>query len=279
MQATRKLLTARSKATVIATATLLATAGCSGSGSGSSSSSSSGSGNGGGASTTTGANAAPSLYCGSTCKSQLVLKASPSSVKCSVGVSWSATSFPYGATSSKQIPQLAGQWYPGMKVTVTDGQGDATTQSGQVDQMVARGIKVLIVSPQDSAALKGAVDRAEKAGVKVIAADRNVNTTVESYIGSDNVEAGVVSGKNIVKVLGSGGKIVELAGSLGASPTIARAKGLRDGLTGSSVTIVASQTADKQSAVIERAIEPPRRAARVWIRIGRPPGRCGPAPS
>lgn len=246
MHTTRKRLTAWSGAVAVSTAILLATAGCSGTTSGSGSSS--GSGNGGGASASAGAKPAPSLYCGSTCKSQLVLKASPSSVKCSVGVSWSATSFPYGATSSKQIPQLAGRWFPGMKVTVTDGQGDATTQSGQVDQMVAQGIKVLIISPQDSAALKGAVDRAEKAGVKVIAADRNVNTTVESYIGSDNVQAGVVSGKNIAKVLGSGGKIVELAGSLGASPTIARAKGLRDGLKGSSVTIVASQTADYDQA-------------------------------
>lgn len=191
---------------------------------------------------------AASLYCGTACQAQLQLKATPASVKCNVGVSWSATSFPYGAVSSKQIPDLASRWFPGMKVTVTDGQGDAAVQSGQVDQMVAQGIKVLIISPRDSDALKGAVDRAVAAGVKVIAADRNVNTKVDTYIGSDNVEAGVVSGKNIAKVLGSAGKLVELAGSLGASPTIARGDGLRTGLKGSSVTIVDSQTADYDQA-------------------------------
>jgi ribose transport system substrate-binding protein len=190
----------------------------------------------------------PSLYCGDECKGQLKLDAKPADVKCSVGVSWSATSFPYGATSSQQIPDLAAKWFPGMKVTVTDGQNDAATQSGQVDEMVAKGIDVLIISPRDSDALAGAVDRAVAAGVKVIAADRAVNTKVSTYIGSDNVEAGVVSGKNIAKVLGEKGKLVELAGSLGASPTIARGDGLRTGLEGSGVTIVDSQSADYDQA-------------------------------
>lgn len=190
----------------------------------------------------------PSIYCGEECAAQLELTASPDSVDCSVGVSWSATSFPYGATSSKQIPDLAAQWFPGMDVTVTDGQNDAATQSGQVDEMVAQGIDVLIISPRDSDALAGAVDRATAAGVKVIAADRAVNTDVSTYIGSDNVEAGVVSGKNIGAVLGDGGQLVELAGSLGAAPTIARGDGLRTGLEGSGVEIVDSQSADYDQA-------------------------------
>ena len=190
----------------------------------------------------------PSIYCGEECAAQLELAASPDSVDCNVGVSWSATSFPYGATSSKQIPDLAAQWFPGMDVTVTDGQNDAATQSGQVDEMVAQGIDVLIISPRDSDALAGAVDRATAAGVKVIAADRAVNTDVSTYIGSDNVEAGVVSGKNIGAVLGDGGQLVELAGSLGAAPTIARGDGLRTGLEGSGVEIVDSQSADYDQA-------------------------------
>jgi len=191
---------------------------------------------------------APSIYCGEECTAQLQLEAAPDTVTCNVGVSWSATSFPYGAVSSQQIPQHAANWFPGMSVTVTDGQGDAAIQSGQVDEMVAQGIDVLIISPRDSDALAGAVERAVAAGVKVIAADRNVNTTVDTYIGSDNFEAGVVSGENIAAVLGDGGKLVELAGSLGASPTIARADGLRTGLEGSGVTIIDSQTADYDQA-------------------------------
>lgn len=236
MNIQNRKLTVWSATAALAVAVALATAGCTGTVAPPSSTSA------------VTAKPAASLYCGTACQAQLQLKADPATVKCNVGVSWSATSFPYGAVSSKQIPDLASKWFPGMKVTVTDGQGDAAIQSGQVDQMVAQGIKVLIISPRDSDALKGAVDRAVTAGVKVIAADRNVNTKVDTYIGSDNVEAGVVSGQNIAKVLGSGGKIVELAGSLGASPTIARGDGLRTGLKGSGVTIVDSQTGDYDQA-------------------------------
>jgi len=236
MNIQKRKLTVWSATAVFVTAVVLATAGCTGNVAAPSSTS------------VVAETPTASIYCGTACQAQLQLKADPATVKCDVGVSWSATSFPYGAVSSQQIPDLASKWFPGMKVTVTDGQGDAAVQSGQVDQMVAQGIKVLIISPRDSDALKGAVDRAVKAGVKVIAADRNVNTTVDTYIGSDNVEAGVVSGKNIAAVLGASGKLVELAGSLGASPTIARGDGLRTGLAGSGVTIVDSQTADYDQA-------------------------------
>jgi len=176
------------------------------------------SGSGDNANEQVGEELAPSIYCGDECQAQLALEADPETLECSVGVSWSSASFPYGAKSTEQIPEFASAFFPKMKVTVTDGQGDATTQSGQVDDMVAQGIDVLIVSPQDAAALAGAVDRAKEAGVQVIAADRAVDTEVATYIGSDNVEAGEVSGQAVADVLGEGGKVVEVAG--GAETTV-----------------------------------------------------------
>lgn len=191
---------------------------------------------------------APSIYCGDECQTQLALEADPASIDCPVGVSWSSASFPYGAKSTEQIPEFAKAFFPGMKVTVSDGQGDATTQSGQVDDMIAQGIEVLIISPQDAAALAGAVDRATAAGIAVIAADRAVETTVSTYIGSDNVEAGQVSGDAIVADFPDGAKVVELAGSLGASPTIDRGDGFRKAIEGSDVEIIATQTANYDRA-------------------------------
>ncbi len=190
----------------------------------------------------------PSIYCGDECQSQLALEADPESVECAVGVSWSSASFPYGAKSTQQIPQFAETFFPSMDVTVTDGQGDATTQTSQIDDMIAQGIDVLIVSPQDAAALAGAVERANEAGIDVIAADRNVDATVATYIGSDNVEAGLVSGEAVAAAFPDGAKVVELAGSLGASPTIDRAAGFRTGIEGSNVEIIASQTANYDRA-------------------------------
>lgn len=204
---------------------------------------------------TVGDTLAPSIYCGEQCKAQLKLKADPASVECKVGVSWSSASFPYGAKSTQQIPEFAKKFFPKMQVTVSDGRGDATTQSNQVSEMIANGIKVLIISPQDADALAGVAKQAEAAGIKVIAADRQVNAPVSTYIGSDNTEAGVADGKAVVQALGGKGNVVELSGSLGASPTIARAAGFRKGIEGSDLKIIASQTANYDRATGLKVME------------------------
>jgi ribose transport system substrate-binding protein len=198
---------------------------------------------------------APSIYCGDTCQGQLQLKADPAGIDCKVGVSWSSASFPYGAKSTQQIPEFAKAFFPKMNVTVSDGRGDATNQSNQVSEMIAQGIKVLILSPQDANALAGVAKQATAAGIKVIAADRQVNAEVSTYIGSDNEEAGLVDGKAVAQALGGSGSVVELSGSLGASPTIARAAGFRNGLGGSKVEIIASQTANYDRATGLKVME------------------------
>lgn len=191
---------------------------------------------------------APSVYCDSTCRSQLVLHADPTTVDCSVGVSWNSTAFPYGAKTTELFPRFADKFLPRMNVTVADAQGDAGAQVNQVSDMLAKGVKVLVISPQDTAALRGVVAQATAAGVKVITADRQVEGDVASYIGSDNIEAGVTGGKAVVRALGGTGNVVELSGSLGASPTITRGAGFRQGIAGSDVKIIASQTADYRRA-------------------------------
>jgi ribose transport system substrate-binding protein len=198
---------------------------------------------------------APSIYCGETCQGQLQLKADPAGIDCKVGVSWSSASFPYGAKSTQQIPEFAKAFFPKMNVTVSDGRGDATNQSNQVSEMIAQGIKVLILSPQDANALAGVAKQATAAGIKVIAADRQVNAEVSTYIGSDNEEAGLVDGKAVAQTLGGTGSVVELSGSLGASPTIARAAGFRKGISGSKIQIIASQTANYDRATGLKVME------------------------
>lgn len=191
---------------------------------------------------------APSVYCDTECQGQLVLQADPATVRCSVGVSWNSTAFPYGAKTTQMFPDFARKFLPGMKVTVADAQGDAGAQVNQVSDMLAKGVKVLVISPQDAAALRGVVAQATRAGVKVITADRQVDGDVASYIGSDNVEAGVTDGKAVAEALGGQGAVVELSGSLGASPTITRGTGFRQGIAGSGVRIIATQTANYKRA-------------------------------
>jgi ribose transport system substrate-binding protein len=189
----------------------------------------------------------PSMYCGPECQTALTLQAAPDSVECKVGLSWNSAKHPYGATSIKRSEEAV-KGFPNMELFVADGRGDAATQASQVEDLTARGIDVLIISPADAKALGGAVKNAEADGVKVIAADRSVDAPVVTYIGSDNVEAGAVAGKYVVELLGGKGNVVEIQGSLGASPTIDRGKGFGDALDGSGVKIVGQQSGDYDRA-------------------------------
>jgi ribose transport system substrate-binding protein len=225
---------------VLAAASLAGTVAACGSDSGSGSASS---GNAASA-----ANIKPSIYCGTQCQSELKVNANPNDVKCKVGVSWNSAKHPYGAQTTQKTPEFAKQTFPNMKVFVTDGRGDGATQAGQVDDLLARGIDVLIVSPADAKALAAVVKRAEADGVKVIASDRQVDAPVSTYIGSDNVEAGQVVGKWVAQKFPNGAKVAELQGSLGASPTIDRDKGFREALAGTKVQIVANNSGDYDRA-------------------------------
>ncbi len=77
----------------------------------------------------------------------------------------------------------------------------------------------------------------------------DVDTTVDTYIGVGQRRGRRGGRQEDIEILGSAtGKVIELAGSLGASPTIDRGNGFREGLEGSGVTIVDSQTADYDQA-------------------------------
>ncbi|MGD9734377.1 MAG: substrate-binding domain-containing protein [Solirubrobacterales bacterium] len=168
-----------------------------------------------------------SIYCTGECAKALAVTPEEREVKCKVGVSWSDTSFPYGAAALERTREAAKD-FPNMEVFTTDGQGDAVTQSSQVEDLVAKGIEVLVISALDEKSLAPAVEKAEAKGVKVIASDRNVAAPVETYVGADNVEDGEVAGEYVVELLDNGkGNVVLLQGSLGASPTIDRGKGFK----------------------------------------------------
>lgn len=192
------------------------------------------------------ASPATSVFCGPACKKALTLKASPASITCTVGVSWNSTLHPYGAATMSRTKDAAKKLFPKMKLITGDGQGDSTKQTNGIEDMLTKGIKVLVISPNDAAALAPVVRRAEAKGVKVIASDRSVSgAPVATYIGAANVDTGTVAGQYVGKILNGKGNIVELQGSLGASPTIDRHKGFTTAIKKfPGLKVIASPNAD-----------------------------------
>ena len=77
-------------------------------------------------------------------------------------------------------------------------------QIAQIENMITRGVKILIIAPIDGSALTEVIDKAAEQGIKVISYDRLITNTknIEYYATFDNFKVGVLEGEYIEKTLG-----------------------------------------------------------------------------
>jgi putative multiple sugar transport system substrate-binding protein len=96
---------------------------------------------------------------------------------------------------------------------------NVATEKTAVETLLGQGIKVLILTPQDSAAAAAAVDEAKAAGVKVIANDRPILDTgaVDHYVTFDNMAVGEAQAQYLVERAGTttGNSLYLYAGNVG----------------------------------------------------------------
>jgi len=85
-------------------------------------------------------------------------------------------------------------------VEILFSQASSAKEKENVEALIAKGIKVLIICPQDGAAAGAAVEAAKKANVKVISYDRLITKTdaVDYYVTFDSVTVGKEQGKYLV---------------------------------------------------------------------------------
>ncbi len=92
-------------------------------------------------------------------------------------------------------------------VEILFSQGSSAKEKENVEALLAKGIKVLIICPQDGGAAAAAVEAAKKAGVKVISYDRLITGTdaVDYYVTFDSIAVGAAQAKYLVdKAKGDG---------------------------------------------------------------------------
>lgn len=88
----------------------------------------------------------------------------------------------------------------GFTTQVLFSQGSSATEKTNVEALVAKGIKVLIICAQDGSAAAAAVESAKAAGVTVIAYDRLITGTdaVDYYVTFDSFAVGAAQGQYLV---------------------------------------------------------------------------------
>ncbi|PLL11287.1 sugar ABC transporter substrate-binding protein [Tabrizicola sp. TH137] len=80
---------------------------------------------------------------------------------------------------------------------------DIPTQLAQVENMITKGVNVLVIAAIDGTTLSNALDNAAAAGIKVIAYDRLIRDSgsVDYYATFDNFKVGVQQAESLVKGL------------------------------------------------------------------------------
>jgi len=92
----------------------------------------------------------------------------------------------------------------GYKTDLQYADDDIPNQLAQIENMITKGAKVLVIAAIDGTTLSGALQKAADKGVKVIAYDRLIRGTknVDYYTTFDNFQVGVLQASSIVDKLG-----------------------------------------------------------------------------
>ena len=104
----------------------------------------------------------------------------------------------------------------GYDVEILFSQGDSAKEKANVEALITKGIKVLILTPQDGAAAAAAAEAAKAAGVKVIAYDRLILNTdaVDYYVTFDSIAVGAAQAQYLVDhATGTGNPLYLYAGA------------------------------------------------------------------
>lgn len=141
--------------------------------------------------------------------------------------------------------KYAQEHYPNVELVITDGQNQASKQVSDVESLIVRQPKVLMISPLTAEALTPVVERAMAEGIPVVTLDRQVDTCVAVHVGAENRPIGKQAAEFIAEKLNGEGQIIEIEGTAGASATVDRHEGFADGLKAyPNLKVVADQTAD-----------------------------------
>src|ERR1700735_617967 len=136
----------------------------------------------------------------------------------------------------------------GYNVLQSDGQVSSPKQTADIEAALTKGVKGIVLSPNEVDAMAPALQEAVDANVPVVTVDRRVPSVkgILGHVGADNVKGGEAQGNLIVKMFPNGATIINLQGQPGASPAIDRNKGLNNVLdkAGPNYKIVAEQTAN-----------------------------------
>lgn len=145
-----------------------------------------------------------------------LLIGSAQAADCMIGISMKTLNAPYFAAQEAAAKDQAAK--AGCQVATADAQNDMGKQIGDVEDMVSKGVNLLIINAADPQGLVPAINAAAAAGVKVVAIDSTVDPKAKyiTLIQSSNDQNGYQVGQWLAQsTAGKELKIALLSGEKG----------------------------------------------------------------
>ncbi|HTM50426.1 MAG TPA: substrate-binding domain-containing protein [Bryobacteraceae bacterium] len=157
---------------------------------------------------------------------------------------------PYRAAQNALMTRLFAE-AGDVKLVIADAQQDNSKQVAQVETFIRQKPDLLIVAPNERAALTAVMGQAVEAKIPVICLERDImQPHYTSYVHSDNVAIGRLAGQFIADYLTkkngkAQGKVVAMRGLLGVEGEISRHNGAKEVLDRNpEIKVVADPVAD-----------------------------------
>ncbi|HEX2271347.1 MAG TPA: sugar-binding protein, partial [Pyrinomonadaceae bacterium] len=120
--------------------------------------------------------------------------------------------------------------------------GTAAEQQRIIDDLLAKGVHGIAISPVDPANQTAMLNRAAEQAVIVTQDSDAPNSNRVCYIGTDNVAAGRQAGELLKEALPNGGKVMVFVGVLDAANAQQRYQGLKEAIAGTNIQILDVRT-------------------------------------
>ncbi len=148
-------------------------------------------------------------------------------------------------TIARKGTEKAAQELPNVQVEFRiPSSGAADEQKRIVDDLLAKGIDGLAISPIDPVNQTQMINDAAKQSVVITQDSDAPKSDRVCYIGTDNRAAGRQAGQIIKEALPNGGKIMVFVGKIDVQNARERFEGIKDALNGSNVQVVDVRTDD-----------------------------------
>ncbi|MDZ4121926.1 MAG: substrate-binding domain-containing protein, partial [Candidatus Cloacimonadaceae bacterium] len=177
-------------------------------------------------------------------------KEEPKVKKFVIGLSQESLDHPMMIAQRKQILDAAAK-YPNVEVIATDGQGSVVKQVAGIEDMMARGIDLLMIQAAKAEGLRQQLTKVQQAGIPYMFVGKAIlGTEATTLVSVNDREIGKEIGTYIVDLLtkkyGSAkGNVVILEGITGDQTSVERVGGFRETIDKyKGIVVISQQPAD-----------------------------------